>query len=54
MGRRSRASKVGEHQRVKLQKLHFIKLFKIYAFLYRKSTKTCCMDLIEFCLGGMV
>ena len=32
--------------------LHFTKLLKIYAFSYRKSSRTCCMDLIESCLGG--
>ena len=37
---------------MKLQKLHFIKYFKIYAFSYRKSTDTFCMDLIGSCLGG--
>ena len=44
----------GGIKRVKLQKLHFIKLLKIYAFSYRKSTNTYCMDLIGSCLGGMV
>ena len=46
-GRRPRASKVGGIKRVKFQKLHFIKLLKIYAFLYHKSTNTSCMDLIQ-------
>ena len=32
-------------------KLHFNKLLKIYAFSYRKSTNTCCMDLTQSCLG---
>ena len=41
-------------KRVTLQKLHFIKLLKIYAFLYRKSTNICCMDLVGSCLGSMV
>ena len=41
-------------KRVKLQKLHVIKLLKIYAFSYRKSTSTCCMGLIGSCLGVMV
>ena len=41
-------------KRVKLQKSHFIKLLKIYAFSYHKSTNTCCIDLIGSCLGGMV
>ena len=41
-------------KRVKLQKLHFIILLKIYAFSYRKSTNTCCMDLIGSCLEGTV
>ena len=50
--RQPRASKVGGIYRVRLQKLHFIKLLKIYAFSYRKSTNTCCMDLIRSCLGA--
>ena len=44
----------GGIKRVKLQNLHFIKLLKIFAFSYRKSTNTCCMDLIGSFLGGMV
>ena len=56
-GQRLRASKVVGIKRVKLQKLHFSKLLKIYDFSYRKSTNTCCMDLIGSCFGawcGMV
>ena len=52
--RRPRAFKERGIKRVKLQILHFIKLSKIYAFLYRKSTNTCFMDLIGSFLGGMV
>ena len=37
---------------MKLQKSHVIKLLKIYAFSYRKSNNTCCMDLTGSCLGG--
>ena len=44
----------GGIKRVKSQKLHFIKLLKTSAFLYRKSTNTCCMDLIGSCLGSMM
>ena len=40
------------HPKSELQKLHFIKLLKIYAFSYHKSTNTCCMDLIGSCLGA--
>ena len=41
-------------KKVKLQKLHFIKLLKIFDFSYPNSTNTFCMDLIGSCLGGMV
>ena len=44
----------GGQKEVKLQKLHFIKLLKIQAFLHSKSANTCCMDLIGSCFGGMV
>ena len=53
-GRRPRAFKVGVHQKSEIKKLHFIKLLKIYAVSYRKFTNTCCMDLIESCLGASV
>ena len=49
--RRHRAAMIGGIRRVKLQKLRFIKLLKIYAVSYRMSTNTCFMDLIESCLG---
>ena len=42
----------GGIKRVKLQQYYFIKLLKIYAFWYRKTTNTCCMDLIGSCLGA--
>ena len=44
----------GGIKRMKLQKLNFFKLLKIYAFSYRKSSNTYCMELIGSCLGGMV
>ena len=53
-GRRPQVSKIRGIKRVKLQKLHFIKLLKMYAFSYRKSTNTCRMDLLGSCWEGMV
>ena len=42
---------MGSIKRVKLQKLHFIKLLEIYAFSYRKATHRCCID-DRILLGG--
>jgi len=36
-------------QRMKLQKLHFIKILQLHASSCCKATNTCCMDLMGTC-----